>query len=276
MSRLYGKSVDVFSISRVLVDSKIPKYKNNNKKTTWDEVARSPEIIDLYLPEKAQKLIEENPIRIVSNPLVVKKAYMLSNKKDEESTVYYPKMTPVEEYKRELVFFLGEILSNCSPDKVPSEYYIPCEFSNALGLLLEYLYLKETGQENIFSSKHINELIYNAKKYVKSYLTFQNILVSNNKMELLSMTEEQQGKYEERFAKSQEQFLEATLTCLVPLSSLEGVLQIIDMYKDKDQIKKLIDELVTNKGQDRQSILSSIGIETAGYKRLRKEIERRR
>ncbi len=276
MSRLYGKSVDVYSISRALTESKIPKYKSDKKKTTWEEVGKSPEIINLYLPENAQKILEENAIVVINNPLVVKKTYFLPANKKEAPIAYYPRMTPIEEYKREMVFFAGEILSSHSPDKLPNDYYIPCEFSNVLGLLLEYLYLKETGQEDTFSSKHLNELLYNAKKYTKAYLNFQNIILSSNRMDLLSMDEGEETKFAERFANSQNQFLNSTLTCLVPLSSMDGVLQIIDMFKDKEQLKKLIEELVNNEEQNRQNILNSIGIETNGYKRLRKEIGRRK
>ncbi len=276
MSRLYGRSVDVYSISKYLIEGKLPKYKNDNRKTTWEELSYCPEIIEFYLPDNAIKIIEKNPIRIVHSPLVVKKAYMMPRNSSEEATMYLPRNSPIEEYKRELVFFLGENLSNVSPDFKPTEYSIPCEYTNILGLLLEYLYLKEKGLEDRFSSKHFNELLYNSKKYVKSYLSFQDAMLSSKASDLSIINESEKEKRDQKMKEMQKQFLEATLTCLTPLSSFDGVLQLIDNGIDENQIKKIIEVLVENKNHDRQSIINGMGIDSYGYKRLRKEIDRRR
>ena len=58
------------------------------------------------------------------------------------------------------------------------------------------------------------------------------------------------------------------------LSSLDGMLQIIDKNYSIDEYKKLIEELVKNEDFSRSSILYDRGIESYGYRRLRKEIEK--
>ena len=61
---------------------------------------------------------------------------------------------------------------------------------------------------------------------------------------------------------------------LVELSSLDGTLQIIDKNYSTEEYKELIEELMINSDENRSSILYQRGIESYGYKRLRKEIEK--
>ena len=275
MSRLYGKSVDVYSASYKLVDRKIPKYKRDRSKTTWEEVIISPEEIEIYLPQNAIDIIEKNPIKIIQSPLAFKSASLLPKNDKEEPVMFFPRYSAIEEYKRELVFFLGELLSSKVPDKLPDDNSIPCEYSDVLGLLLEYLYLKENGKEDSFSSKHLNELLYNAKRYVKSYRNFQSAIVSKKSSELYLYRDSDIEKMNNNIDKMEKQFLDATLINLVPLSSMDAVLQIVDQIESKEDIKELIRVLVENENHDRQNILHDYGIDSFGYKRLTKEIDRR-
>lgn len=274
MSRLYGKSIDVYSASKDLVDINNFKYKRDNKKTTWEEVESCPEVLDLYLPENAIEIIENNPIKIVASPVVVKQACLLPSKEGEEPTIYFPRWSPIEEYKRELVFFLGEFLAIQSRDEMPKENDLPCEFSNVIGLFLEYLYLKENGKDKLFANKHLEELTYNARNYIKAYKNYQKALVSRKQTELYLLSDEQQERVELGNKQIERQFLNATLTTLIPLSSLDATLQLIDKNLSKNDIKELLRRLVENEDHDRQIIINEIGIDTFGYKRLRKEIGR--
>ena len=274
MSRLFGRSIDVYNTSKYLVDGKIPQYKKDKTKTDWESVETCPEKIELYLPDNAIKLIEETPIRIVNSPLVIKEASMLPRNKEEEPTLFFPRWNPIEEYKRELIFFLGTILSIYSPDELPKENDIACEYGDILGLLLEYLYLKEIGKTDEFSKKHLDELLYNAKNYIKSYQNYQKNVDSKMNAYFYKLSEEKAKKLDEYYDQLDKRFLKATLTNLVPMSSMDGVLQIADKITSKDEMKHLLEILIENKNHNRQEILNNMGIESYGYKRLIKEIDR--
>lgn len=274
MSRLYGKSIDVYQTSKYLIDASLKKYKPDKTKTSEEELSSCPEKIELYLPDNAIEIIENNPIRIVLSPLAMKKASHLPTKKGEEPTLIFPRNKPIEEYKRELVFFLGTIISLSSPDLLPKDDNIPCEYGDLISLLLEYLYLKEIGKEEDFSRKHLKELEYNSRKYVINYDRYKKYLLSRKENNLYQLSEEQEEQLNKQYAEQEILFLKSTLTCLVPLSSMDGVLQIIDEIKDTNDIKKLLEKLIENDGNNRQKIINDLGIESFGYKRLRKEIDR--
>ena len=274
MSRLYGKSNDVYSISKLLIDSKIKPYTIKKNRIHEEELETCPEKIEIYLNEKTKKIISNTPIRIVFSPLVIKNTYLLPNDKTEEPTMYFPRWNPIEEYKRELVFFIGQLLSNNSLDKMPDDETIPCEFNELVPLLLESLYLKEEGKLEDFSKKHLNELLFNAKQYVESYNNYNKYQDSISQANFLFLSEKERNKIEEKTKKIEKDFLNATLTSLTPLSSMEVALQIIDKNEDKEKIKELLNLLIDNPLHDRQTIIKDKGYETYGYKRLRKEIER--
>ena len=273
MSRLYGRSVDVFGAARYLKDNFVPSYKRNKAKTTWDEVATSPEKIELYLPESAKKMLQENPIRLVGSPLVIKATSILPREKEEEPTICFPRITPIEEYKKELMFFLGTILSINSPDEMPKSNDIPCEYSDILSLLIEYLYLKETNDTESFSKKHLEEILHNAKRYIKSYENYQRIILSRKDNDFAILTHSQEQSLQSRYFEQDQKFLKSTLEMVVCMSSMDAVLQIIDRIDDKEEIKQLLEKLIENKEHNRQKIINDMGIDSYGYKRLRKEID---
>ena len=275
MSRLYGRSYDVYNTSRYLKDSNIPKYHKNKTKTDWDDVVVSPEKIEIYLPDTAIKILENKPIQIVKSPFVVKETSILPRSEDEEATIFFPTYKAIEEYKRELVFFLGTVLSIKSPDELPKNYNIPCEYSDLLALLFEYLYLKETNDLDNFSLKHLNELIYNAKHYVPFYETYYKRINKDKELEFfVNMNEKERKVINEHANKREKSFLKSTLDSLVALSSMDAVLQITDKYSDVETIKNIIEELLENRNNNRQEIINNMGIESYGYKRLKKEIDR--
>ncbi len=272
MSRLSGRSMELYQTSRLLAESNIPKYKIDKGKTNWEDVVMAPEKIDIYLPENAVEILESNPVKIVHYPSLFKQTASLPEKDGEEPLLFFPRHNAIEEYKNNLVFFLGEILANKSKDSLPDFYTIPCEYNVLLPLLMEYLYLKEENKEDLFIPKHLDDLAYNAKKYKKIYESHRNKLINRNELDLYDINYKKKEKIERYYAEEDEIFLRATLVTLVPMSSMDGVLQVIDRIKDKDEIKNFIEKLIENKEHNRQKIINDMGIDSTSYKRLKKEI----
>lgn len=272
MSRLYGRSYDAYQISKYLEETKIKRYKKDSKSISLDELIDSTTILDLYLPEEAIDYLVNYPIHIVKSPIILRNLSTLPNNIEKNATLYFKGFNFKEEYKRELVFFLGTVLSMINPDKLPDKYDFPCEYGDIFSLLLEYIYLKENNKENEFSLKHINEIKYNGKKYVNSYDAYQRYLLSDKCRDFYYASEKEEYKRKQIYEENEKQFLSSTLNTIVPLSSFDGVLQIIDKIKNRDELKKLIKLLYENKNNDRSEIISGYGIESFGLKRLRKEI----
>ena len=274
MSRLYGRSFDVYGICKELVSCNIKPFKKDIRKTDWESLQKSPDKIELYLSEDAIKLIEANPITIAANPLYLKEKSQFASE-TKQAIWFLPRFTPIEEYKREFVFFLGNIISLYSPDLLPNDEEIPCEYGDLLAVLFEYLYLKETNQEEKFLDKHLEELLFNAKHFIELFNSYEKTKDLENEARFATMTEKQSKKCDEFFSKQHIRFLEGTQNALIPMSSVDGVLQIIDRGYSKEEYKELIDKLINNENQNRQALLNEMGINSFGYKRLRKEIEKR-
>ena len=272
MSRLYGRSYDAYQVSKYLEDFNIPREKNNNNKISLDELVESTSILDLYLPENAIDYLINCPIHVVKSPFIPRNMSILPNDK-EDATIYFKGFNFKEENKRELIFFLGTVLSIINPDKLPGEYDFPCEYGDIFPLLLEYIYLKENEKENEFSLKHLNEVKWNGKKYIKSYNAYQRYLISDKNRDFYYMNDIDYNKRNEENKNIEKQFLSATLNTIVPLSSMDGLLQIVDKINTKEEYKDIVKLLFDNKNNDRSEILKEMGIESFGLKRLRKEID---
>ena len=275
MSRLYGRSFDAYQTSKYLKENRIKKYKSDNKRIDLSELVDSTTILDLYLPEKAIDFLTNYPIHIVKSPFIPKNLSTLPNGQNNNATIFFKGFNFKEEYKRELVFFLGTTLSVINPDKLPNEYEFPCEFGDLLPLLMEYIYLRENNKEKDFSLKHLNEVLWNGKNYIKIYDSFQRYLI-NDKYRNYYYSDDEEDMGYKKYKENESNFLKATLDTIVPLSSLDGVLQIIDTIKDDSEMKKLIELLFENKNNDRSEILREYNIESFGLKRLKKEIDLRR
>ena len=274
MSRLYGRSYDVYRMSRYINELNIPKYKEDNKKVSMDELIDSTAVLDLYLPKSAIEYIENCPIEIVKSPLIPRNASKIPTKEDNTAIIYFKGLNFKEENKRELCFFLGTVLSLINPDKLPKDDDLPCEYGDLFPLLLEYIYLKSVNKEDSFLLKHLNALDWNGKKYVNSYEKYQKYLVNGRISEFLDLTEVQYNKIEEEKKFIEKQFLSATLSTLVPLSSVDGILQLENIINNKEELKELINRLFENKENDRQQILKDYNVESYGYKTLTKKLEK--
>lgn len=268
MSRLFGRCDDVYSVSKYLRDTEMKFYSSNKSKTTWEEIENTPGKIELYLPENAIKLIEDTPVRLVKSFFAFKPMMFVPFELKEEPLMVFPKGTPKEEYKKDLAFFIGRILANHSHDLLPKEFDLACTYHDVLPLVLEYLYLKENNEEDQLFLKYSRDLLKNAKKYIKIYELYEKY--QDSLRELMYTTE----RLEEQKEKNKQAMLKKILTNLVPLASMDATLQITDKYKDPDDYKKLIEELIENPNHNREEIIKKRNIETYGFKRLRKEIDR--
>ena len=253
MSRLYGRVDDVYNISNYLIDNYNKKYVKDNSEISSDELENSLDLVMPYLSKDSIKYVNDCDIKIYWNRFIKDTIY--SGVDEEENVIFFKTKEMKEEYKIDLLYFVGDLLRRKSLDYMPDEYDIMCQYSDLLPLLIEYLYLKEKDEVNKFSEKNLSDLRMNAKEYKKIYEKFQ--------------------KYP--YIYSEDNMLRNTLLFLVPLSSMDATLQIADKFgDDKDELRKLIQELVENKNHNREEIMRDRNIDTYGFKRLRKEINFRK
>ena len=253
MSRLYGRVNDVYNISNYLIENYNNKYVKDKSKISNDELENSINYVIPYLSKDNINYINKCDVKIYYNKFI--KDTLYSGVGEEENVIFFKTKDMKEEYKIDLLYFIGDLLRRKSLDYMPDEYDIKCQYSDTLPLLIEYLYLKEVNKEDRFSLRNLSDLQLNAFDYKKLYERFQ--------------------KYP--YIYSEDNMLRNTLLFLVPLSSMDATLQIIDKYyNNKDELIKLINELVENPNHNREEAMQKRDIETYGFKRLRKEIDLRR
>ncbi len=251
MSRLYGRTNDIYSISKDLLENYNKKYERDNAIISFEKMDKSLEIIEKFIPRDAALFLKDAQIEVAWNLFIKDTIY--SGYGEEKNTIIFPTKKMKEEYRRDLVYFAGDLLRRINLDYVPDDFDIRCQYSDVLPLTLEYLFLKEIGKEDRFSDKHLQDLKLNAKEYVKIYENFHN--------------------YPEVF--NEERFLKNSLLFLVPLSSFDMTLQIADeIVNDEDKLKLLIKELINNENHNREEVINKMNMDTYGFKRLRKEIRR--
>ncbi len=270
MSRLYGRMDDVYSISKLLVESDFEEYKKNKQVIDFESLISSPSKIELYLPQRSIDFINETDIAF-SRSLFCKEVQMLvPTSKNETPSLCFPRGKLIEEYKNDVIFFIGRLLANISPDFMPKEFDIACEYSDVLAILLEYLYLKENGQEDNIFRMYINDFVSNAKSYIRVYDRYQDYCEANRERKMFYTNE----RLDNMEIRNKQAMLRKILSSLVPLASMDASLQLIDNLKTQDEYRLLIDELMENKNHNRERTLLDKGINTYGFKRLRKEIDR--
>lgn len=251
MSRLFGRVEDVYSISNYLIDNFNKKYSIDNSIISNEELKDAPKVIFTYLSKDMIKYINECDIKLCWNKRIKETVYGNSGT-GEENYIFFPTKEIKSEYKTDLIYYIGDLLNQKHCDYMNNEYDILCQYEMALPLLLEYLYLKEENKEKKFYERNLSDLRSNANIYKKIY----------NKQHFLPML------------YSEDYLLKDTLLNLIPLSSMDATLQIIDKYKDdKNSFMKLILDLYQNVNHNREEIISELNINTYGFKRLRKEID---
>ena len=273
MSRIYGYSDSVYDVYNDLNNSKILKYNKDNNKTTWDDVINSVNDIDFYIPIEFKKSMENNKIRILRVPSIFNKNTIISTptEEDEDPTIIFPSRSAKEEYKKELIYFIGVLLREVNCDNMPDLYNIPIEYNDVLPLILEYLYLKNNNLERVFSHQKIHELYVTSNLYVRSFNNYKKILELTYNSRYLPRKDYEKIKELEK--DSLKKFEDLTLEYLIPLSSLDVSLQLIDNYNSID-FKKLIKDLYNNYNNDRKEYINDLGIDSYGFKRVKEEIEK--
>ena len=272
MSRIYGRAYDVYSITKDLEETKLPKYKKDNTKTSWDEIEITPEKIEIYLPDKAIDFLASKKTKIMKTPFLKFTLTQIPEEENEERFIKFPSLTPKEEFKRELMFYMGMLLSSYNKDNPNEKYGIPNEYDDTLPLLLEYLYLKYVNKEDKFSIKHLNELQSYQKDYITFYDDYQDFQDLRRKARFAYLSQEKYEKFQALCIDKENEITSLTNDSIIQLSSLEGVLGIIELL-DKEDIKTIIEKLMINEKYNRSEVLKEYGIESFGYKRLRKELE---
>ena len=214
----------------------------------------APNLLNEYLPKNVIDFLNKQEISICYNPFA-KTTSTIGADLSGDPTIIYPSKKIREEYKRELIYFIGDILRTINLDLLPDKFDLKCQYASVIPILLEYLYLKESGNLESCSLKYLSELRDNAIDYIRLYEKFK--------------------KHENIYDTGT--FLMASLTYLVPFASMDATLQITDKYiDDKEKIKELLGELIENKENNREKIILKNNIDTYGFKRLRKEINIRK
>ncbi len=273
MSREMGKSYEVYQIACTLNEAKLPSYKKDSNECSWNEIDTTPERLEIYLPDKAIEFLTSKKVKIYKNPFRKYTLTQVPEDDKEDRYIVFPSLKPKEEFKRELMFYFGMLLSSYHIDDSENFYIIPGEYDDVLPNILEYLCLKEEHKEHLFSIKHLNEL----KKYNKSYPTFYSQYRDFQEFEqgarFSFAAKEKLDKLQELSSDKAYEMEELTKDSAVQLSSLDAALSLIDIIKSPSEYKQLIEELMLNKDRDRSEVLRERKIDSYGYRRLTKEIK---
>lgn len=273
MSKILGRAYDVLNTVNYIQESGIPRYKWDKNKSSWESIEEVPNKLKIYLPESAIEFIEKEKIEIKKSPL---RFYTLTNVPEYEDETRYIRFCsnkPYKEFEREYSFYIGCLLSSYQIDTEEELLEMGKEYDDLLPILFDYLYLKTYGDENRFSLKHIHEIKYFSRVFAKIFQNYNNFCEFYNNAETRSLTDEEYKSFQEVSYDRDEGMEKSTMENIVKLSALDAVLQLKDKDLGPDEYKKLIEDLMINKDESRSSILYEKGIDSYGYKRLRKEID---
>lgn len=273
MSRVMGKSYEVYQISKELNEANIPKYKNDTRDTNWKVIEETPEQIEMYLPDCAIEFLAKKKVKILKTPFLKFTLTQIPDDDKEDRFIKFPSLFPKQEFRRELMFYMGMLLASYNQDKDAETYNIPMEYEDTLPLLLEYLYMKEEGIEDQFSIKHLNQLKKFNKTYPSMYDSYKDFQVLEKGADFVYLDDRKRENFENLCEEREQEISSLTKDSVVQLSSFEGALSLIDQTTTVSDFKELIEELMLNKTQNRGDILASRDISSFGYKRLRKELD---
>ncbi len=273
MSRILGRSYDVYLASKELKDAHIRKYKDDHTKTSWKSIDESPEKYQMYLPDSAIEYLTDKKIKICKDPFLLYTEMQIPCNEEEDRYIKFPSMIPIEKFKTELAYFIGMLLADYHVDNEETLYSFPKEYSDLLPLLIVYLRLKVDGKEEEFRKKYLSILSNYVGTYITDYEAYKDFEDFYGSAIISEMTREQYDKLVELSKENEEKMTSAVGETIIQLSAMDGALQIIDRCKSEEDFKNVIEALFLNKDGDRSSLLREQGIESYGYKRLRKEIE---
>ena len=274
MSKIYGRGYDVYQFYKTISERKIPKYKEHDvKKCSWSEITASSEKIEIYLSKKTIDFLESKEIKITRNIFSRSIMTQIPCPSFDERIIEFPSLIPREEYKRNFNFYLGMLLSGYKEDLDDEVYGIKEEFDDVLPLLLEYLYLKEAGKADEFLSKHFNEIRYTGKSYIKAYDEYNDFIKFRNDSDTSDLDPVRLERFKQLCIDKEHYMNEGIRDCLTPISSLDSVISIYEQIKSPSEYKELIERLMVNEKGNRGLILQDMGIETYGFKQLRKVLD---
>lgn len=252
MSRLYGRVEDVYRFYKYLIENYDDKFKKDNTFISGDELQDAPKSILNYLCKEDIIYLNNCDIKYYWNK---RNKDVIFESSDECNAIFFPTKKMIEEYKSDLIYYIGYLLNERKLDYMHDEYDISCQFSALVPLLTQYLFYKENKKEERFAEKNLSDLCLNAPIYNKNH--------------------DRTIKYPKLF--DEDYLLRQTLLNLVPLSSFDAALQIIDTYgNDKNEMRYVLKSLINNIHNNREEIVNELGINTYGFKRLRKEIDIRK
>ena len=273
MSRILGRSYDVYLASKELREARIKKYKDDYTRTTWESVISSPEKYKIYLPQSALEFLDSKPIKIRRDPFFFFLEMQIPDTDNQDRYIMFPSFIAVENFKTEYAYYIGMLLSYYHTDNEEDLYTFPKEYSDLLPMLMVYLHLKANGKEKEFVKKYLSILSNYVGTYITDYEAYDSFEEFYSGAVITEMTEKRYEDLNETRQENEEKMVSAVGETIIQLSALDGALQIIDRCKTKEDFKQMIEKLFINEPRDRSSILRSEGIESFGYKRLRKEIE---
>ena len=272
MSRLFGRTFDLYSISTLLSNTKLCKYTGDNRTISWDEVKEVKEKIEPYLTNKTKDILQKHKIIPVSRFKILDNMAISSFPMfgDSDSEIMFPSKKAKAEYKRVYAYFLGQVLSNYNLDGENDNFGVPNEYDDVLPLLIEYMYLNDRD----FDLKHLEELQYTANQYINAYEKYKKADDLRYAADYLSMNDKKYNDMQKIISEETERMETNTSLCLTKFSSIEGALKLIDRINDKEQFKDIIEELTLNQDNSRAKIMVNNNADSYGYRVLRKEIER--
>ena len=277
MSRIYARSDELVNLSQYLNSFKIKKHQKDNERIPWEEVALGANDLELYLTDDCINFLTSKPIAICKDPLSrhAKRSIPVDN---EQTMVSFPSLIAKKEYQRELVFLLGLMLSLNKPDDDtnPLSYEVKDEYRDVLPLFAEYLFLRENGKDDIYSLKRLEELKTRTKDFPRVIGDYKNRVEKAEDM-LRNSSIMPKKWYDDYITYKRENISEIeklTYDTLIPFSSMDATLQLIDMNLSQDEIKEFIDRMFKNESGSRTDIIRDYGVSSNNYKRLIKEFEK--
>ena len=255
MGRILARSEEVYRFSNDLNGMTFREYVPDKRPISEDELVEAPNKVRLYLPDYCVAYLQQHPIGYGINKR--SRDVLLYPPKDieqDEPIMTIPSDELRAEYRRDLIYFIGLIFARFNNDiQYLNSLDIPAQYASFLQTYLDLLYCKHEGLEDTFLDKYIKDLKENARVYIKKY---------------------------EKFNKRQKdrdypEFIMNTLLVLQSFASMDAAIQVGEKYGDNvDEIRKLIHEFIVNKDHnDREHLLADRGIDTVGFKALRKKLE---
>lgn len=240
---LYFLANEISSKSEELSLLKRKYLKIRKDKTSWKSLFTDSSVIDPFIGEKAISTLENTDIEVKRNVFCHDTDYFVS---PTRNIILFPTYRAREVYKAEFVNFLGNVVSK--------NQGMSNEYNELLGLLYEYLYLKETDTFAKDTFEAIN---------LPSKLKDANIL-----LKVKPLYEEDDNRYDDM------DYFRALILGLHSFSSLEASLQLISkMDTDKDDVIELI-KAMGNEPQNIESLVKEYGIDTYGYPEFRKVLKK--